>query len=174
MPSFSLHGRASLIALLPVALFAIYLGVRDGGADAAPAADVGVQLSEPAAITFRVGIRGSVRLIEITHGGGKPVGISVPEGWTRTEVRGVPLAAVSSDEPSMGYIRWTLPPKAVVSFRSLIPFDGIRVHNPSALPLTARVTAVNLDADTTYTDSRILQASAVTLEFADTEGHRLP
>ncbi len=174
MPPFSLHGRASLLALLPIALFALYIGARDGMRPEPGTADVGIQLTEAAAVTFTVGTRGDVRLIEIAHGGDKPVGISVPDTWTRTEVRGVPLSAVTEDEPSLGYVRWMLPPKAVVSFRSLSPFSGIRVHNPSDLPLTARMTAVDLDTKTTFTDSRILQGSAVTLLLEDIDMQRLP
>lgn len=174
MPPFSVHGRLALAALLPIILVALFIGVRDNLEDMPGTVDVGVQLTEPAALSLTVGSRRTIRLIEMSHTAQTNVAISVPEAWVRTEVRGVPLESVIADEPSLGYVRWTVPPGARVSFRSEIPFSAVRIHNPAAIPLSARLTAVDLDRDTTHIDARILSASVLTLPLTDTDFQRLP
>jgi hypothetical protein len=161
------HLRLSLLALLPLALFAVYAGLTDRRPEAPGAVDLGIQLTEPAAVTFTVARSGNARLIDVSHAGSKPIAVSVPTGWTRTEVRGVPLSQVEADEPSMGYVRWRLPPGGVVTFRAREPFDAIVVHNPSDIPLTARLTALDLDLDASHTDGRLVRESAVILPLRD-------
>lgn len=157
MPPLSVHGRIVLASLLPFVLFGLYVGLRSGMTTKPGTVDIAVQAPEATAVTFTVASKGSVRLIDVTHSSTKPIALSAPASWTRGEVRDAPITDVTHEEASLGYVRWRLPPRATVSFRTNEPFIALRVHNPNAIPLTARLTAVDLVTSVTYTDATLLQ-----------------
>ncbi len=84
-------------------------------------------------------------------------------------MRGIPLKDVTSEEASLGFVRWTLPPGATVGFRARTAFDAIRLHVPGSAPLTATLTVLDLDAKTTRRDAVIVRDGTALLPLDDPE-----
>lgn len=108
-------------------------------------ADIAVEHAQPLTIRLRVTRNRLLRLIELGHDAHSTIAISLPEEWQRGEVRGVPLSAVTSEPPSLGFRRWQIPAGAVVLFHSRSGFTNVRIHNPSGIPLKIRFTETDIE-----------------------------
>lgn len=85
--------------------------------------------------------------------------ISLPDTWRRREVRNVALSQVQADPPSFGFVRYTFPPQAVVSF--IVPDlpDHLLLHNPSRVPIQLNLTNANTATQEVKHDVILLQES---------------
>ncbi len=161
----TLHTRIALLTLLPVLLWASIRFVERQKADIGVAEPVriGIEHTGNAAVTLTRTKDTQPQLIDIANEGTAVVRVSVPAAWQRGEVRGAPLASIAGEEPMFGYRRWHLPAGATLSFRNPLPWTGMKVHNPSGLPLRLRVVTVDLEMDTVQRDSYLLSNNTLTL-----------
>lgn len=118
---------------------------------------VAVEHTFPLSLTLRLSMGGSTRLIDLKSDHSEALLISVPADWKRTEVRGAALQSVTAEPPALGYIRWRLPGRASVTFRTEGTWRRIAVNNPSGVPLTLRLTAVDLERETAEHDVIIVK-----------------
>lgn len=109
---------------------------------------IAIEHGSPLSAQITVSKKGKQRLIEIGNDAVETMLLSVPEHWQRGEVRNAPLRAITSDTPEFGYVRWHVPPSAVVTFRGEGNWTALTVHNPTGVPLHIGLTTVDLDADT--------------------------
>lgn len=162
--ALGLHGLLAAAALLSVALV---LGTRhaEGPATAGTASivDMAIEHDAPATLTVAASILHGGALIELANTNADAVHISVPAGWQRSEVRNAPLAAVQSEPPMLGYVRWHVPAGARVSFRAPQAPGGVLLHNPGRQPLKVTVILVELEDDTVLQDIILVHGKAARL-----------
>ncbi len=151
MPSIaSIHGKTLLATLILVLFFGAV--VWSGEEDAGGTIDLTIEHSAPFSLTLSIGKRGEQRLLEVGNEGNQTIAVTLPESWERREVRNVPLASVVSHAPALGYAQWQLPPGALVSYRTMQPWQTIVLHNPSAIPLTIRLKKIDIATGKTDQD----------------------
>jgi hypothetical protein len=92
------------------------------------------------ALTVTNGSGGAI--IDIGHDAVTLIAVSVPTTWTRTEVRGVPLSSVTSQEAALGFTRWTLPAGASVTYRSNERIGEVILRSGSNTPFQVKLTTV--------------------------------
>src|SRR3989338_6097399 len=151
MTASTLHGKAFGLSFLLVA--AAMLVVVGRTQNDRYGMHIGVEHARPLALDVTIATLARGQVVSIGNSGGETVAVSLPEEWTRGEVQGSPLAAILSDPPSLGYVRWRLPPKTDVSFRARRAGTAFTFHNPSGIPLTVRVTTIDLDANRSELDA---------------------
>jgi hypothetical protein len=147
------HGKFAGLALLILIAWGSIQAVATFDPQPKPIdVDIGVEHQSPlAAISFASSTIGSTQWMDIGNGGSETLLVSVPASWVRTEVRDVPLASVTSEEPAFGYTKWTMPAGATVTFETEETWQSVTIHNPSEQPLRIRVTRVDLATnDATY------------------------
>lgn len=165
----ALHGLLILASLGAVLAIAFGQGFRLGPPPPAGAAMIAVEHDAPAAVAISVARSAGGRLVELTNSGGKTIFASVPEAWERTEVRGAPIAASERSATAFGFTRWSVPGTATVAFRGADLFDAIAIANPSGLPLSVRLTTVDLGRDATHVQSVIVTDAPVTLSLLSSD-----
>ncbi|UPA23023.1 hypothetical protein K8942_02310 [Candidatus Peribacteria bacterium] len=149
-------------AFIPFVLIVFFvMSTQKGIPDVIPSLDIGVEHTQPMTLEMTVTKNDLLRMIDMKNDTLESIAISVPAGWKRGEVRNVPLKAVVADEPSFGYVRWTLPPHADVSFTSRQPFTQLNMHNPSGVPLKIRLTLVDLLKNTGEHQVYLVQEGSV-------------
>lgn len=143
------HGKIAGLAFLILLLWGGILAAVNFDPTTKPVdVDIGVEHESPlAAISFSSSMIGGKQLMDIGNDSAETMLVSVPESWARTEVRGAPITSVTSDEPSFGYAKWSIPAGATVSFQTEESWSGVTVHNPSEQPLRIRVTRVDLQTN---------------------------
>lgn len=125
-----------------------------------PMTHIGVEHANPLTMSIALhtsgGTWGIVDIGTVTH---ETVFISLPDHWRRREVRNVPLHDVQSDPPSFGFVRYTFPPEAIVSF--IIPDlpESLLLHNPSKVPIQLNLTTVNTATQVVNHNVILLQES---------------
>jgi hypothetical protein len=122
--------------------------------------DIGIEHDKPLALSFEMSSLGGVAIVEIGVDGSERVGLSVPSSWIRREVRGAPIADVTSDEESFGFVRWSLPGSSSVSFRVPHTPGNVVLHNPSGVALKVNVTRVMLPDEVVERDVLLVQESS--------------
>lgn len=127
--------------------------------------EIGVEHVEPAQVRLTRSVGGSVHLVDIANEGADPVYVSIPESWERGEVRNVPLASLVADNPSFGYRRWTLPSHAIVTFHPEADWNNLAVHNAGSTLLQMKIITVDLQSNTTDTDTYLIQDDPLTVHF---------
>jgi hypothetical protein len=148
----SLHGKTFLASLVLV-LFAGSMIVRlqeDAGGESSQT--LTVEHGASFGLGIAIGENETLKLLEIANQGEETIHITVPEDWRRTEVRNVPLASVAPSAPGLGYVRWTLPASASVSFRSPKTWGDLTVQNASKIPFKILLTKVELETGRTEKD----------------------
>lgn len=118
-----------------------------------PVTDIGIEHEKPLSLQFDIGVLQSASVIEILSESDETVRISLPASWDLREVRNVPIAKVTSDEPSFGFIRWELPARAGVSFRSPTNPGRLLLHNPSGVQLKAVARRADLETGLVESDA---------------------
>jgi hypothetical protein len=147
----SLHGK-TLVASLVILLFAGALIRQAADRAEGDAADLIVEHTASFGLGVSVSTAGDTRFAEITNGGTETIHVSLPEHWERREVRNVPLFDILSSVTSSGSVRWSLPVRAAVSYRTDIPWSHIVVRNPSKIPFKIDLAIVNLETQETERD----------------------
>jgi hypothetical protein len=155
------QSKAPLMALLCMALFVfVFAQSSVSGSDTAQTeVHFGIEHMLPLTLTIATdeGMHGSV--IEMGHNSQETIYLSVPDSWKRHEVKNIPLKDVAKEPPSFGYIRWTFPPGALVSFTTKTYPDSLVLHNPSEIPLKVDIIRTNLQTETVTKDIKIIQNS---------------
>lgn len=140
-----LLGRTLIGAFIPFALVVVFVLTRQGAVPKTVAAlDIGVEHTQPMTLDITITKNDTLRMVEIGNDILETIAVSLPEHWKRGEVKYVALKSVTADPASFGYIRWHLPPKAIVSYKTNQPFEHLNMHNPSGVPLKIRLTVVDL------------------------------
>ena len=164
MTSLSLHGKTVAFTVLPLLLIGLYLSfLHKGEADKTIPPTVVIEHDQPITFSLSLSMRDGIRMIDIAHDSKREIFVSVPAEWRRGEVRGVALNAVASQEPALGFVRWHLPPKAEISFKATGDWRRVTVQNPRHIPLTLRLTAVDLARDHAEHDVFLLKDETVTV-----------
>ena len=146
MASLSLHGKVIGGTFALLILFGVAQRWSADGTGAEKENPV-IALEHGSPVTFSLTLnkRGSVRVVDIDHTAKDTVFVSVPEHWRRTEIRGVALAAVTAEAPQLGFVRYTLPARAGITFRSEGTWEHITVENPRHVLMTLKFTGVDAD-----------------------------
>ncbi|MBI3336150.1 hypothetical protein HYZ98_01115 [Candidatus Peregrinibacteria bacterium] len=131
-----------------------------GNTPVAPVSHFGIEHANP--LTLSVVLRtssGKWGIIDFGSITDETIFISLPDTWRRREVRSVPLSDVQADPPSFGFVRYTFPPQAVVSF--IVPDlpDHLLLHNPSNVPIQLNLTNMNTSTKVATHDVILMQES---------------
>lgn len=126
-------------------------------------ADIGIEHTDPLSLSMQVGVSAYGGYIEFFTETSETILISVPSTWVRREVKNAQLHEVTSEVPSLGFTRWTLPPRAGISFTMPEPPDSAVLHNPSGAPLKLDLSFVDLTNDTVDKEVVLVQNNTVRL-----------
>jgi hypothetical protein len=159
----SLHGKTLIASFVLVMFGGSLLWQWQSNADPAATYDVTVEHRSTFGLSISLGKSALSRFVEIGNQGDSPISVTLPETWQRMEVRNVPLQSVSAGEPSLGYVRWTLPAGANVSYRSADDWSMLVIHNPSKIPFKILLATVNVDTKETDRDIILVKDRPVTL-----------
>lgn len=150
---------ASALTLAVVLLVSARSPASDSPTPGIPA-DIAVEHASSLTLSLRYGTGRSRGIVEIVTEGNDASAISVPEAWQRREVRGGTLAAVTADPPSLGFVRWHLPPRVTLSFWTpAIP--SLVVKNASKTPLLVVTKRVDVVSGKVLEDSVIIKDKEV-------------
>lgn len=162
MASLPLHLRVVALSILPlIALIVAEQWMQNNAAEHLPT--IAIEHEKAATVVLRLSMRGRVRLLDIASHTTEPLLVSVPQDWRRGEVRGVPLGAVTTEAPSFGFTRWTLPPRARVTFHTDGSWRSMTIENPSRVPLELRFTHVDLETERAVHDVVLVTDEKVTM-----------
>ncbi|PIR49270.1 hypothetical protein COU80_00790 [Candidatus Peregrinibacteria bacterium CG10_big_fil_rev_8_21_14_0_10_55_24] len=127
------------------------------------AAEMGIEHTQPLTLSLELSTLKGVALLYLTHEDSEETAyVSLPDTWTRREVRGVELREVAS-ENVFGFNRWRFPAGASVTFNIPASPDALLLHNPSSVPLKIRITRVDLETEHVERDVILVQESPVVL-----------
>ncbi|PIP65466.1 hypothetical protein COU77_00570 [Candidatus Peregrinibacteria bacterium CG10_big_fil_rev_8_21_14_0_10_49_16] len=96
-------------------------------------------------------------LIELENPSDSVLLFSTPDSWFQWEIRGADITELQEDPPSLGFIRWHIPPLSTVSFTAKTVTLPLAVHHPVPHILTLSVTEINLDRGTSHKGTYLLQ-----------------
>lgn len=159
------HGKAAgigLIAVLVLSMASIAPPVLKGSLSRT-VVDIGVEHEKPLALSFEMGVLGNIAVAEFYSQSEETILISVPSTWVRREVKNAPIHLVTSEPPSLGFTRWSLPPRAGISFRITDTPDSVILHNPSGVQMKLDLAYVDLQTDTVEKDVLLIQTDTVKL-----------
>jgi hypothetical protein len=114
---------------------------------------IAVEHSAPATMRVARLASSGANIYEITLTGSGVLAAHLPSAWKRTEVRGVPIAAMVGEPQQWNYVRWVMPSGATARFETPNP-GRVTMHNPSNIPLTVSTTVVR--GGTRYDDAQIV------------------
>jgi|GEM_PF-2573716 len=136
------HVTIGFLALcLAVLLGTPVIWLSSGGKAEQRETHIAVEHTTPATLRIARLASSGANIFEFTLIGSGSIAVHLPSSWKRQEVRGVPIARMTSEPQDMDYVRWTLPAGATARFET--PHPGrITLHNPSEIPLTVRTTTV--------------------------------
>ena len=162
MASLSMHGKVIGITLIFLLLLAISSQWSAGNADSETDSPViAFEHGSPMTFSLTVSRRGTVRIVEIDDNAKDTVFVSVPQDWRRTEIRGVALSSVTSQPPSLGFVRFTLPAHAGITFQSEGSWQHVTVKNPRHIPMTLKFTGVDGNKNTSVHDVILMKDQEV-------------
>lgn len=165
MPPPSFHGKILLASIAVIAIIAAYTGISDLLAGPGPGlAEIAVEHDTPLTLSLDVAEGKALMLVHASHSGTHTIHMSVPEDWVRTEVRGVALSDVKREGASLGFVRWSMPAGAEIQFHTK-RFSTARFHNPSGVPLTVKLTVVDLQQRKTEREAFIVTDSPGTISL---------
>jgi len=159
----AVHGKTSILSLLVIGAVSAGILLSTHDPSPPPVLDIAVEHATPLRLGFAIASGKGRSIIELNHDGAETVGISVPQGWKRTEVRGAPIEAFMADEPTFGFVRWSLPPKAGIAFQAEATIERVVMHNPSGVPLQVRLTRVDLEKGTAAHETILIPDSPTQL-----------
>ena len=108
-----------------------------------PSAEIAVEHDAAITLTIEESEGKKKGIIDMRIDGPSGAAISLPSSWERREVRGAPLTSVPGDAPSMGFVRWHLPPGVTLSLW-VTGTPDITVRHPSPSPLLVIMKRVNV------------------------------
>jgi hypothetical protein len=125
--------------------------------------DIGIEHDRPLSISLEVGILNDMAVAEFFSESGETILISVPSTWVRREVKNAPIHMVTSEPPSLGFTRWSLPPRAGISFKTAQAPDSLILHNPSGVQMKLDLVQVDLETEEVDRDILLIQGDTVKL-----------
>lgn len=125
--------------------------------------DIGVEHDQPLSLSMQVGMSETSGYIEFFSETSETILISVPSTWVRREVKNAPINTVTSEVPSLGFTRWTLPPRAGISFSVPEAPDSAVLHNPTRVQMKLDLAFVDLIDDTVHKEVVLIQDDTVKL-----------
>lgn len=161
----NIHLKIGGAVFLCVLAWSTWQAVSKPASDGVMDVQFAIEHTQPASIGITRSIGGEEHFIDISNTNEEIIFVSLPEAWQRDEVRNVPLASLTADEPSLGYARWHLPPSASVTFESPNEWDDLTIHNPSGIVLQVQVTTVDLRTHKTTEDVYLVQEDDLTIPF---------
>lgn len=150
------HVKIGLLALCLAAVIglpAAWLSYES--ADPGPRTDIAIEHVVPLTLHVARLSSSGTNVFDIAHTASGAIALHLPASWSRQEVRGVPIADVTSQETDMDYVRWVLPKGASVRFDAPNP-GRVTLHNPSGIPLTVRTTTVTYPGGARDDDATIV------------------
>ncbi len=160
----SLHARIAGITLVLLVLWGITSMRANDRANDLGSIEIVVEHADSAALTL-IRTPSGRGLADIRNDGEGPIAVSIPEEWERDEVRGAPLASITVGDASLGFRRWMIPSNATVSFRIDDTWNASLIRNVSKEPLRLRVITVNLEHETTDSDTFLIMDTPLSLSF---------
>lgn len=159
------HGKAAgigLIAVLVLGMSSIAPPVLKGQLSRT-VVDIGVEHSKPLSLSLEVAVLHDNAVAEFYSESEETILISVPSTWVRREVKHAQLSEVTSEAPALGFTRWTLPPRAGISFRVPQTPDSLILHNPTGVQMMLSLTQIDLPTETVNEDVVLVQGNTVKL-----------
>lgn len=126
-------------------------------------ADIGVEHEQPLSLSMQVGVSETSGYVEFFSETAETILISVPSTWVRREVKNADISSVTSEIPSLGFTRWTIPPRAGISFAMPDSPDSAILHNPTRVPMKLDLSFVDLIDDTVHKEVVLIQDDTVKL-----------
>lgn len=155
MPSVApVHARSLLLGV--ILLGAVHAWVSRPVREAPkPGVDIAVEQRGGEILGLTLTTKSGAGLLELSVKHGSGTFISVPAEWRRTLVRNATLAQIVGEDAAFGFRRWTMTPRAAVTFAIEKAPGTFRILNPTTEPMEVRFTAVDLDAKTVTNRSRL-------------------
>ena len=125
--------------------------------------DIGVEHDKPLSLGMQVGLSDTAGYVEFYSETAETILLSVPSTWVRREVKNAQIHEVTSELPSLGYTRWTLPARAGISFSVPESPDSAILHNPTGVQMKLDIAFVDLLNDTVQKDVVLIQDDEVKL-----------
>ncbi|MDD4318704.1 MAG: hypothetical protein PHW10_00025 [Candidatus Peribacteraceae bacterium] len=123
-----------------------------------PMTDIAVEHAQPLRLSVIAGSGTASSLIDFAlDGDAESASLTLPDTWTLREVRGARLEDVTSERPSLGYIRWSAPRGAVLSLRVPQLPGALVVHNPSQVPLYLHTKRIDLRTGETEEETYLVK-----------------
>ncbi len=121
--------------------------------------DIGIEHQKPLTLSMEVGVQHTGANVEFFSESDETILISVPSNWVRREVKNAPIDTVSAEPPSLGFTRWTLPPRAGISFRLSEAPESLILHNPTEVQMMLNLARVDLPTNTVNKDVILIQGN---------------
>lgn len=160
----SLHARIAGITLVLLVLWGIAEWRLADDESLGQTVEIVVEHADNASLTL-IRTPNGQGLADIRNDGTGPVAVSIPEEWKRDEVHGAPLASITTGDASLGFRRWVIPRGATVSFKIEEPWGNAIVRNISKDPLRLRVIGLNLQQNTSESDTFLVTDTPLSLSF---------
>ena len=125
--------------------------------------DIGVERDKPLSLTMEVGVRDNIGVMDFFSETDETILLSVPSTWVRREVWNASINSVTSEVPSLGFTRWTLPSRAGISFKVPDAPDSLILHNPSNVQMKLNLVYVDLSKEYTERETVLIQGDTVKL-----------
>lgn len=118
-----------------------------------------VEHEQSGALALDVSTLQGSAIIDCINEGEATLLLSLPDSWSRREVRRARLEDVAPIETGLGFIRWTLPPGATLSMGVPETPVHLTLHHPSTSLLKVRVARVDLEQNTVERDTILVQGN---------------
>lgn len=152
-----------LIAFLTLIVAGTWVGAQ-WRAQADPArAQIAVKSEESLTLAMKATLFAGGGLIDVSHDGTAAIEFGVPETWTRTEVRGVPIADVKATGSGLGSVAYAIPANAQVTFRFDGAIDELLVTHASDAPISIELTTVDPASQSVNEETRLMTDRPVLL-----------
>lgn len=151
----TLINGAALLGFTLLVLSPLFLTGEKRGGNHAPAT-IAVEHASPVTLSLTAKhARGGI-LFEVGDASGA-IYVSVPLSWRRREVRGVPVASVTTEGEGFGFARFHLPLKGSMAFFAPLSPSSLILHNPADSHLTLRLTLLDLEENRTDTRTILVE-----------------
>lgn len=125
--------------------------------------DIGIEHEEPLSLTMQVGVSETAGFVEFFSETSETILISVPSTWVRREVKNAALHEVTSEIPSLGFTRWSLPARAGISFSVPSSPASMMLHNPTGVQMKLDLAFVDVTNDTVQKEVVLIQGDTIKL-----------
>ena len=162
---FRTHGSAAGVGLIAIAILAVSSASAPAliGSLRTDTVDIGVEHNQPLSLSLEFGVLDDMAVAEFFSESAETILISVPSTWVRREVKNAPIHTVTSELPSLGFTRWTLPARAGISFKIADAPGSLVLHNPSGVQMKLDLVQVDLKSEKVERDVLLIQDDTVRL-----------